>query len=76
VGDYNTVLNTVKEITLQTITLMHLRRSWNTLELVDIWRLKNPDLVRYTQRRLNQDSHLDYFLTFFFLASRVKVLIG
>jgi hypothetical protein len=30
----------------------------DTLEIVDIWRLKNPNLVRYTRRRLNQASRL------------------
>ena len=47
------------------------------LELVDIWRLKYPDLVRYSWRRLNQASRLDYFLMSFSLAPKVKkVLIG
>ena len=44
----------------------------DTLEIVDIWRLINPDLVRYTWRRLNQASHLDYFLVSFSLESKVK----
>ena len=49
----------------------------DTLEIVDIWRLKNSDLVRYTCRRHNQASRLDYFLVSFSLASKVKhVLIG
>ena len=49
----------------------------DTLEIVDIWRLKNPDLVRYSWRRLNQAIRLDYFLVSFSLASKVKkVLIG
>jgi exonuclease III len=47
------------------------------LELVDIWRLKYPDLVRYTWQRLNQASRLDYFLIPFSVALKVqKVLIG
>jgi hypothetical protein len=41
------------------------------LELVDIWRLKDLDLVRYTWWRINQASHLDYFLMSFFLAPNV-----
>ena len=50
----------------------------DTLEIVDIWRLKNPDLVRYTWIYiLNQASRLDYFLVSFSLASKVKkVLMG
>ena len=49
----------------------------DTLEIVDIWRLKKPDLVRYTWSRLNQASHLDFFLVSFSFASKViKVLIG
>ena len=39
----------------------------DTLELVDIWKLKNPDSGRYTWRRLNQASRLDYFLASFTL---------
>ena len=41
------------------------------LELVDIWRLKYPELVRYTWRRLNQASRLYYFLMPFSLAPKV-----
>jgi uncharacterized protein YpbB len=49
----------------------------DTLEIVDIYRLKNTDLVRYTRRRLNQASRLAYFLVSFSLSSKVKkVLIG
>jgi hypothetical protein len=49
----------------------------DTLQIVDIWRLKNPDLVKYTWRRLNQASHLDYILVSFSLASKIKkVLLG
>ena len=41
------------------------------LELVDIWRLKYPDLVRYTWRKLNQASRLAYFLMSFSLHKSV-----
>jgi hypothetical protein len=47
----------------------------DTLKIVDIWKLKNPDLVRYTWRRLNQARSLDHFLVSFSLASKVKKVL-
>lgn len=80
VGDYNMVLTTSMDRKGNHSTNYHpqafkeITKIMDTLELVDIWRLKIPDLVSYTWRRLNQASRLDYFLVLFLLAS--KVLIG
>ena len=41
------------------------------LDLVDIWRFKNPNLIRYTWRRQNQASRIDFFVISFFLISKV-----
>ena len=77
VGDFNTVLNTSMDRKGNHTTNYHpqaLKEIMNVmdiLELVDIWRLKYPDLVRYTWRRLNQASRLDYFLMPFSLAPKV-----
>jgi exonuclease III len=83
VGDFNTVLNTSMDRKGNHTTNYHpqalkeIRNVMDILELVDIWRLKYPDLVRYTWRRLNQASRLDYFLISFSLAPKVKkCLIG
>lgn len=51
------------------------------LELVDIWREINPEVLRYTWRRLNppQQGRLDYFLVAESLISLVKdadILVG
>lgn len=43
----------------------------DSLDLVDIWHLKNPDLIRYTWTRQNQASRIDYFLISFSLVSKV-----
>ena len=77
VGDFNTVLNTSMDRKGNHTTNYHpqaLKEIMNVmdiLELVDIWRLKYPDLVRYTWRRLNQASRLDYCLMSFSLAPKV-----
>jgi exonuclease III len=79
VGDYHTVLSSSMDRKENHTTNYHpqalkeITKIMDTLELVDIWRLKNPDLVRYTWRRLNQTSHLDYFLVSFLLASKVNI---
>ena len=52
VGDYNMVLSTSMDRkgnhTTNPQALKEITNIMDTLELVDIWRLKNPDLVRYT----------------------------
>jgi exonuclease III len=78
IGDYNKVLSTSMDRKGNHSTNYHHRalkeitNIMDTLEIVDIWRLKNPNLVRYTWRRLNQASRPDYFLVSFSLASKVK----
>ena len=42
-----------------------------SLDLVDIWRLLNKDMMRYTWRRGKQASRIDYFLIPFALVPRV-----
>ena len=69
VGDYNVVLNHTTNY--HPHTLKEIPNFMDILELVDIWRLKYPDLVRYTWWRLNQSSRLDYFLLAFSLAPKV-----
>lgn len=41
------------------------------MDLVDVWRLKNPDLVRYTWRRNTSASRIDFFLISFSLIAKV-----
>jgi exonuclease III len=80
VGDYYMVLNTSMDHKGNHTTNYHphahkeITNIMDILQLVDIWRLKYPDLVRYTWWRLNTASRLDYFLISFLLAP--KVLIG
>ena len=83
VGDFNTVLNTSiyrkgnHTTNYHPQALKEIMNVMDILELVDIWRRKYPDLVRYTWQRLNQASCLDYFLMPFSLAPKVlKLLIG
>lgn len=48
-----------------------------SLDLVDIWRFKNPDSKRYTWRRGQQASRIDYFLLSFSLVPKtLKCYIG
>lgn len=44
----------------------------NNLDLIDIWRIKNPKLKRYTWRRKNLASGIDYFLIPFSMISKIK----
>ena len=68
VGDFNTVLNTSMDREGNHSTNYHpqaLKEIMNVmdiLELVDIWRLKYPYLVRYTWRRLIKLVALTTFL--------------
>lgn len=43
-----------------------------SLDLVDIWRLQNPDSNRYTWRREQQASHIDYYLISFSLTNNTQ----
>jgi exonuclease III len=77
VGDFNTVLHASMDSKQNRTTNCHpqaLKEIMNVmdiLKLVDIWRIKYPDLVRYTWRRLKQAS-LYYFVSFS-LAQKVSV---
>jgi hypothetical protein len=52
------------------VQIMEITNIMDILELVAIWRLKYPDLLRYTWLLLNQASRLDYFLMSFSLAPK------
>ena len=62
VGDYNTVLNTSMDRKVNHTTSYHshplkeITNVMDQLELVAIWTIKYPYLVRYTGRRLNKAS--------------------
>ncbi len=43
-----------------------------SLDLIDIWQLKNPKKIRYTWRRRKQASRIDYFLVSFSLCSKIS----
>lgn len=82
VGDYNTVLNTITDRKGNHSTNYHphefkeISNIMDTMDLVDIWRLKNLNRTRYTWRRQNQASRIDYFLISFSMVPKVgKVLI-
>ena len=59
VGDFNTVLNTSMDLKGNHTTNYHpqalkeIKNVMDLLELIDIWRLKYLDLVRYTLQRHN-----------------------
>lgn len=83
VGDYNTVLNTSLDRKGNQSSNYHphackeILNIMNTFDLIDVWRLKYPDLPRYTWRRANQASRIDYFLISFSIVPKVnKVLTG
>ena len=67
-GDFNLVLNTkldrYKSSTNNEHALQALHQIMSDLFLVDIWRIRNPDTIRYSWRReaSNQASRLDYAL--------------
>ena len=42
----------------------------SSIDLTDIWRLKNPPKIRYTWRRKKEASRIDYFLISFTLCSK------
>lgn len=77
-GDYNTVLDV--DLDRKGIqTKNYHSRAYNaisglmtSLDLIDIWRLQNPKQTRYTWRRGNQASRIDYFLTSFSLTPKMN----
>lgn len=77
VGDFNSVIDGTLDRKGKTIINYHpqaaakIQNLMDSLDLVDIWRLKNPDLIRYTWRRQNQASRIDYFLISFSLVLKV-----
>ena len=69
-GDYNLILDVGKDKTGGNPTthknsLKEVLYIANLLDLIDIWRILNPDAKRFTWRRRKADTHcrLDFFLT-------------
>ena len=82
-GDFNTALNcNIDRKGNQTSnyhqhTLTEIQKTMDTLELVDIWRIKNPQKIQFTWRRSTRASRIDYFLISFSLIPKInKVNIG
>lgn len=75
-GDFNTVLDIKKDRLGLNKCNNHphahkeIQELMASLDLVDIWRLKNPDTIRYTWRRGRQASRIDYFLISFLLVPK------
>lgn len=45
----------------------------SSLDLIDIWRLQNPKQTRYTWRRGNQASRIDFFFSLIPLIKKVEI---
>jgi len=83
VGDFNTVQNAKLDRAGRNPAVYHPNAQQKindlmfALELVDVWRYKHPNTVRFTWRRGKQASRLDYFLVSFSLLadiSNVRIL--
>ena len=67
VGDFNIALNSTMDwkrsspINSHPHALMKIQNVMDALDLVDIWRYKNPKLIRYTWRKQNQVSRINYY---------------
>lgn len=65
VGDFNVALDKTLDrkgntsINYHPQALQKIQNAIDAFDLIDIWRLKNPKLVRYTRRRQNQASRID-----------------
>lgn len=81
VGDLNTVLNTKIDRKGNKVSNYHpqalnaILDIMESLDLIDIWRLRNPEATRYTWRRARQASHIDYFLISFSITSTVTRVV-
>ncbi len=71
-GDFNTVLDPIMDRHPQPLQTLHNYRKiliqiMSTFELEDIWRIRNPEMLRYTHRQKMKSglthSRLDFFLT-------------
>lgn len=77
VGKFNIALNSKVDwkgsppINSHPHALMKIYDMMDALDLIDIWRFKNPKLIRYTWRRQNQASRIGFFLISFALISKV-----
>ena len=78
VGDFNLVLNAdmdrqgASQYNYHPKAFKVLSECIASLDLVDIWRLRNPGLRRYTWRRNKQASRIDFFLISFALVGTVS----
>ncbi len=77
VGDFSIALNSAMDRKGNSTSNTHpyalskINNLIDFLVLVDIWRFKNPNLIRYTWRRQNQASRIDYFQISFSPISKV-----
>lgn len=77
VGDFNVALDKRSDrkgntaIDYHPHALKSIQNVIDAFDLIDIWRFKNPNLTRYTWRRQNQASRIDYFLISFSLINKV-----
>ena len=77
VGDFNTVQNSAMDRSGARLRNYHpnaleaISELKGKFDLHDVWRFRNPNVVRYTWRRGLYASRLDYFLISFSLLNRV-----
>ena len=77
-GDFNLVLDVQNDkkggrLTTHKNSLKEVQNIINSLDLIDIWRVSNPDIRRFTWRRSKPEIHcrLDFFLTSNSLSSAI-----
>ncbi len=69
VGDFNTLLDPAKDRAggrrdYQDQRSYAIASMISVMDLVDIWRIKNPDLSRYTGQRKSMASRIDFLISF------------
>lgn len=81
-GDYNIALQPSKDRAGESRDCHGQKRHaltsmMSAMDLFDVWRLKNPDLIRYTWRRNASASRIDFFLiSFSLIAKAIQVTIA
>ena len=77
-GDFNLVLDVQNDkkggrLTTHKNSLKEVQNIINSLDLIDIWRVSNPDIRRFTWKRSKPEIHcrLDFFLTSNSLSSAI-----
>ena len=78
-GDFNLVLDVQNDkkggrLTTHKNSLKEVQNIINSLDLIDIWRVSNPDIRRFTWRRSKPEIHcrLDFFLKSNSLSSAIR----